>query len=87
MNIRTNLKEIFYNELKKSNITVKEFCVRKNIIHYDKVFKIFKKKFWHKELNSDEELVVQVFENWLNEKQNERASRQIFDVKELQLKF
>ena len=65
---------------------MKEFSVEKNLSHND-VVKIFKKCFWSKELESNEEVVVQVIENWVTDKQNERASRRIFDVKELQLKY
>jgi hypothetical protein len=87
MNIKTNQKDIFFNELKKSNVTLQEFCVQKNLVNYAKLHNILKKIFWHKKLECDEELVVLIIENWLTDKKNERAHRQIIDVKEIQLKF
>ncbi len=86
MNIKTNLKETFYNELKRSSITLKEFCVQNNL-NLNFVVKSMKRRYWFNELKSEEKLLFEYIENWLTVKQNGRVGRHIFDVKELQKKF
>ena len=86
MNVQKNFKESFHNQLKNSNITIREFCNIKNV-EYHEVAKIITKSIWSNKFSCKEEIIIQVIENWLTEKQIEKASREKFDVKDLQLKF
>ena len=86
MNVQKKFKESFYNQLINSNITTKEFCNKKNL-QYHEVLNILKKSNWSNKFSCEEEIIIQVIENWLTEKQIEKVSREIFDVKEVQLKF
>ena len=76
MNIQNKLKENFNKQLKISNIPITEFCNKKNL-EYREVVKILTKSIWINQFSCEEEIIIQVIENWLIEKQIEKASREI----------
>ena len=76
----------FLNELKKSNIKLCDFCQQKKL-NPNLINKILIKSTWSSLFTENENLFFHEIENWLIDKQNERASREIFDVKELVSKF
>jgi hypothetical protein len=86
MNVKINFKETFLNELKKSNIKLCDFCQQKKL-NPNLIDKILIKSTWSSLFTENENLFFHEIENWLIDKQNERASREIFDVKELVSKF
>ena len=62
MNVQKNFKGTFLNQLKISNISVKEFCNKKNLEHYD-VGKILTKSIRATKFICNEEIIIQVIEN------------------------
>jgi|APCry1669190288_1035285.scaffolds.fasta_scaffold40772_3 hypothetical protein len=86
MNALLNIKEEFLKELKKSNIKLSDFCIQKNL-NRDVIKKIFNKYIWSCLLTDDERIIYHVIENWIIDKQKDRANREIFDVEQLISKF
>jgi hypothetical protein len=87
MNRIVNFKETFLQELKKSNIKLVDFCHQKNF-NCLLVTKLLKQLVWNEKIKKeDDKITFHIIENWIIDKQKDRANREIFDVKELILKF
>ena len=87
MNVIVNFKQTFLQELKKSNIKLGEFCHLKNL-NRDLINKVLKKCVWCEKITKeDEKISFHIIENWIIDKQNDSANREIFDVEELISKF
>jgi hypothetical protein len=86
MYVKINFKETFLNELKKSNIKLCDFCQQKKL-NRNLINKILIKSTWSSLFTENENVFFHVIENWLIDKQNKRAKRETFDVKELVSKF
>jgi hypothetical protein len=65
---------------------LRDFCLQKGL-YQQLINKILLKCTWSSLFTEDEEIMFYEIENWLIEKQLERADREIFDVNELVLKF
>ena len=72
--------------LKFKNIKLSDFCIQKNL-NRDLINKIFNKYVWSSLLTDDERIIYHVIENWIIDKQKDRANRKIFDVEQLISKF
>ena len=74
MNVIVNLKQTFLQQLKKSNIKLGEFYHLKNL-NRDLINKVLKKCVWCEKITKeDEKISFHIIENWIIDKQNDRAN-------------
>ena len=85
MTSKQNFAQIFYEELEKCMLKLRDYC--KNKYEIKNKQKILKKITQSQLLDKEEEIIVKDLKNWVTESENNRHNREKFDCLELRSKF